>query len=434
MKDDYVRPKKATKSVPAETTLASDEVSNDKQTKLTPTKDSSTKTEAFRTPDEIAAEEEIVEKQNPQSYLVRKSKHVASKLDLHWPPGKKEWLVAAALLLFVGGLASALLFHKTKPVATATPIHKAVIKKLPPKPKTVASNLTGLQVNPDVNSRPVTGIMIENSIDARPQSGLSQAGVIFEAIAEGGVTRFLALFQDNQPDDVGPIRSARPYYVSWALGFDAGYAHVGGSPDGLADIRAWQAKDLDQFANGGSYHRIDSRYAPHNVYTSLAALTQLQTAKGYTSSTFTSFPRKAETPSTAPTAKTIDLGLSGPIYNAHYDYIAASNSYNRSEGGEAHIDANGSQQISPKVVVALVVPLAQGALDDSGAYYSDYTVVGSGTAYVFQDGLVTIGTWTKASNAAQIVFADNAGKALPLNPGQTWITAVTSAGDISSAP
>ncbi|MCP5939883.1 DUF3048 domain-containing protein, partial [Klebsiella pneumoniae] len=86
-----------------------------------------------------------------------------------------------------------------------------------PKPTTVANTLTGLQVAPDVNQRPVTGVMIENSTDARPQSGLDQAGVVFEAIAEGGITRFLALFQDTQPDYVGPVRSSRPYYVQWAL-------------------------------------------------------------------------------------------------------------------------------------------------------------------------------------------------------------------------
>jgi hypothetical protein len=270
--------------------------------------------------------------------------------------------------------------------------------------------------------------MIENSIDARPQSGLGEAGVVFEAVAEGGVTRFLALFQDTAPDNVGPIRSARPYYVSWDMGFDAAYAHVGGSPDGLADITSWGTKDMNQFYNSGSYHRTSDRVAPHNVYTSISTLNQLEAAKGFTSS-YTGFTRaKKDAPVAAPNATSIDFHLSGFTYDPHYDYVAASNSYNRSEAGAAHVDANTGNQISPKVVIAMEVSLAQGALDSSGAYYSDYTTVGSGTAYIFQNGTEITGTWSKASNNAQITFTDAAGQPIPLNPGQTWISAVTAGG------
>ncbi|HZL08338.1 MAG TPA: DUF3048 domain-containing protein [Candidatus Dormibacteraeota bacterium] len=353
------------------------------------------------------------------------------KLKLHWPPGKKELAVAVVLLLLclIGGLLYVTHHHSKKPVAHVV---KQVVKPKPPT--TVASTLSGLQVNPDLNKLPVTGVMIENSTDARPQSGLSQAMVVFEAVAEGGVTRFLALYQDTSPDSVGPVRSARPYYVQWALGFNAGYAHVGGSPDALADIKSWSVRDLDQFANGGSYQRIPTRAAPHNVYTSIAKLNQLEDTKGYTSSTFTGFARKKEAPSKQPTAKSIDLTLSGPIYNAHYDYNLATNSYNRSEGGAPHTDSNTGAQISPKVVIALVTPESNGALDSSGAYYSNYTVTGNGQAYVFQDGIVTIGQWTKNSSTDQIVFTDATGKPLLLNPGQTWLTAVSSTSKISYTP
>ncbi|HSX36956.1 MAG TPA: DUF3048 domain-containing protein, partial [Patescibacteria group bacterium] len=297
-------------------------------------------------------------------------------------------------------------------------------------PTTVPSTLTGLPVDPSVNQRPVTGVMIENSIDARPQSGLGQAGVVFEAVAEGGVTRFLALFQDTQPDNIGPIRSARPYYIQWALGFDAGYAHVGGSPDGLQDIRDWGVRDLDQFFNSGSYHRTSDREAPHNVYTSIAALHQLEASKGYNSSNFTGFVRKTETKPKQPTVTSIDFAISGPTYNPHYDYDATTNNYLRSEAGSPHIDANSNAQIASKVVIALIVPKSQGALDASGAYYSEYAAVGSGAAYIFQDGGVTTATWQKAGNTSQITFTDASGKTVGLDPGQTWLTAL---GDSSEA-
>jgi DUF3048 family protein len=397
--------------------------------------------ETFQTPDEVSAEQELetIDMTDPPSDKAKPletqdwRQKLRRKLQLQWPPGRREWIIIAVLILLIGGGTA---FALTRPSKPPVPVAKvaAAKPKAPPAPTTVASTLSGLPVAPSVNQMPVTAVMVENSTDARPQSGLSQAMVVFEAVAEGGVTRFMALYQDTSPDNVGPIRSARPYYIQWALGFDAGYAHVGGSPDGLADIKSWGVRDLDEFANGSYYHRITTREAPHNVYTAISTLNQLEDKKGYTSSTFTGFPRKKEAPAKQPTAATINLTLSGSIYNAQYSYVAASNSYNRSEGGAAQIDANNNQQISPKVVIAMVVPESQGALDASGAYYSDYNVIGSGQAYVFQDGTVTTGTWTKTDNTSQITFADATGKTIPLNPGQTWLTAVTGANDVSYTP
>lgn len=402
--------------------------------------------ESFKTPEEVAADQTL---ESPVETPAEAMETVAAvdnsattstpknawreKLVFSWPPGKKEYITAAVVLvLLLGGGGVWALTHHSKPVPKAK---VAVIKKIvPPKSVTVPSTLSGLPVDPSVNTRPVTAVMVENSDAARPQSGLGPAEVIFEAIAEGGVTRFMALYQDTSPANIGPIRSARPYYVEWALGFDADYAHVGGSPDALADIKSWHVKDLDEFANGGSYHRIATRDAPHNVYTGIDTLTQLEAAKGYTTSNFTGFVRKAEAPAKQPTAASINLTLSGPDYNAHYDYVAATNSYNRAEGGAGLFDANSNLQLSPKVVVAMVVPLSQGALDSSGAYYSEYNVIGSGSVYVFQDGTVTTGQWTKTSDSSQITFADSSGNVLKLNPGQTWLTAVGSDSDVTYTP
>lgn len=393
-----------------------------------------TETEVFRTPDEVAADQDLeAPSETPVPDVDIAPKPGApkggwkEKLALHWPPGKKELIVAAVLLVCIGGGAVGYaLTHKTKPKpATIKPIPKVT-----PKTKTVPSTLSGLPVDPSVNQRTVTGVMIENSMDARPQSGLGQSNVVFEAIAEGGITRFLALYQDTAPDNVGPIRSARPYYAQWVLGFDAGYAHVGGSPQALADIKAWGVRDLDQFANGGSYHRVSTRAAPHNVYTSIAALNQLEVSKGYATSNFTGFVRKPkEAPSKAPNVKTIDLAISGPLYGVHYDYNAATNSYNRSEGGAPHIDANTNAQISPKVVIAMVMPYSLAA----DGYHSDYATIGSGPVFVFQDGTLTTGQWTKSANNAQFTFADAAGKPIKLNPGQTWLAAVGNAGNVAYA-
>jgi hypothetical protein len=104
--------------------------------------------------------------------------------------------------------------------------------------------------------------MIENSPDARPQSGLQDAGVVVEAIAEGGITRFLTLFQESQPQYIGPVRSLRPYYIDFAAPFQAGIAHVGGSPEALSRVRNGSYRDLDQFFNSAYFSRISARPAP----------------------------------------------------------------------------------------------------------------------------------------------------------------------------
>jgi len=382
----------------------------------------------FRTPEQIASiEDRVPEKRNPLK------RSILNHPKLSWInrlTKKQKIIIVVVAVLVIAGLAFGIykLVHHKAPTLVK---HAVVIVKAKPKSLTVASNLTGLQVLPAVNSRPVTGVMIENSDAARPQSGLSEAGVVFEAVAEGGVTRFLALYQDNQPSSIGPIRSLRPYYLSWDMGFDAPIAHVGGSPDALADVQSWGAENLDEFYNGSYYTRITSREAPHNVYTSIAELNALETSKGYTSSVYTSFPRKADSPSASPTATTIGLVLSGSDYNASYSYDKTTNSYNRSEGGATQTDLLTGTQISPKVVIAIVVPESQGALDASGAYYSDYSFIGSGQVDVFQDGIVTVGTWQKTSNTSQITFTNSNGSPIKLNAGQTWITAVSESSAIS---
>lgn len=395
--------------------------------------------ENFQTPEEVAATDDIQgEATVPTESLAegntdnmvrsnKQSKKRGSRFSLRWPHGKKEWAAVIIVVLLLG-LGVTLLFrhHATKQV---------VIRKLIPavhvKPTTVASRLTGVQVSPALAKLPVTGVMIENSDEARPQSGLSQAGVVFEALAEGGITRFIALYEEGQPNSIGPVRSARPYFIDWLLPFDAAYAHVGGSPTALSEIQSLNVRDMNQFYNGNSYTRITSRQAPHNVYTSMAALNSLETSKGWTTSTFVGFPRKSDSPSKSPTATNINLNPSNSDMAVNYIYDPTLDSYKRSEGGAPMIDANTGKQLEPKVVIALVIPWTDGPLDASGAYYTDYSDIGSGAAYIFQDGIVTQGTWTKSSQTSQIQFTSTSGSTIQLNAGQTWITVLGNPSEVS---
>ncbi|HET7301702.1 MAG TPA: DUF3048 domain-containing protein [Candidatus Saccharimonadales bacterium] len=352
-----------------------------------------------------------------------------------WPPRirmprtKKEWIITVIVIIALVGLSLGVyaIFFKKEAKAPASITKKPSTHKTTSEP--LKSELMGIDItDPSINDRPVTAIMIENSPTARPQSGINYAGVVFEAIAEGGITRFLTLYQEGEPDYIGPVRSVRPYYIQWLLGFDAPVAHVGGSGDALRLLKEWHAKDLDQFYNSSAYHRISSRAAPHNMYTSIASLRDAESKKGYTTSDFTPIKRKTESPSKTPNATSITVTISSAPYNSHYDYDAASNAYKRSEGGAAHmvVDQAGKQtQLSPKVVVVLAMPKGKNDI------YTTYQAVGGGDALIFQDGIATRATWHKDTNTAQITFTDEAGNALALNPGQTWFTAAGSLSEVS---
>lgn len=336
---------------------------------------------------------------------------------------RRHKLISALTLLAILTLVAGLVFALTRPESAPAKIIRTVTKQAP-EPK-YYSPLTGKLVDTEAATKQaVTAIMLENSPDARPQSGLKQAGVVYEAIAEGGITRFLALYQQEKPEIVGPVRSLRMYYVDWLAPYNASVAHVGGSKAALDEVRGGSYRDIDQFFNGDSYWRASDRYAPHNVYTNFEKLDALNAAKGYTESSFESFPRKDAKASETPNATSISINVSGPTYNSTYAYDAPSNSYLRSQGGAPHLDREDGQ-IQPNVVVALKVNMRR--VQEDG-YREAIETIGTGSAVIFQNGTAQEVTWIKPSRAESIQFTDSEGKPVPLTRGQTWITAVPNVG------
>jgi hypothetical protein len=339
-----------------------------------------------------------------------------------------SYAIGGSLLVIASATAAFFVLYQ-KPVKEAAPV--AVVKKAEPSPAPVKiySPLTGNLVADDTATKqPVTAVMIENSPDARPQSGLKNSGVVFEAIAEGGITRFLVLYQQEKPQLIGPVRSIRLYDVEWVAAFNASIAHVGGSAVALGEVRNGNYRDIDQFFNAGSYWRANDRYAPHNVYTSFAKLDALNAAKGYTTSNFTGFTRIDGKASDTPTATQIDIKISSALYNTTYAYDKATNTYLRSQAGAPHLDRE-QGQIAPSVVVAMKVD--ESTVMQDGNRESIITV-GSGGATIFQNGTAQDVTWHKTSKTAQVTYTNATGKDVPLVRGQTWIAAVPNgAGSIS---
>jgi len=330
-------------------------------------------------------------------------------------------LIVAGVILVLGAATATyfLVYRQPVKVPDAKPV---VVKSTPPPaPVVYYSLLTGEPVATQaLVTAPVTAIMIENSPDARPQSGIKNSGVVFEAIAEGGITRFMVLYQQEQPALIGPVRSVRPYYLDWLSAFNASIGHVGGSPAALSEVRNGTYRDIDQFFNSASYYRSSDRYAPHNVYTTSALLDALNAKKGYTSSSFTGFTRTDTKPAATPTATSISITISSALYNSTYAYDKTTNTYLRSQAGAPHLDREDGQ-IAPSVVVAMRVDETTNPQD---GYHQQITTIGSGTATIFQNGTATAVTWHKPDKTTQITFTDADGKDVPLVRGQTWIVAV----------
>lgn len=336
--------------------------------------------------------------------------------------GKHKKIWTAVLIVLVLAIISGLVYWRwleSAPVSRTNPDGEGGSAE--PTIKIVPSPLTGLDVSEKLAERPVTGVMIENSPQARPHSGLNDAGVVFEAIAEGGITRFLALYQEAQPKLIGPVRSIRPYYVDWSMGFESSVAHVGGSEEGLRLIRTLPgARDLDQFSGGSYFFRSSDRFAPHNMYTRMSLLDKYTDAKGFGPSEFDPIPRKEPKPAKEPKAKSINIDMSSGLFRINYQYSTKHNHYLRSTGGQKHLDRESGKQMTSDVVVVLKMPFS---LHPNGQH-SVYETLDGGEATIFQDGGVTKGTWSKASRTAMVKLKNSDGKTIELNPGKTWFVAL----------
>lgn len=328
-------------------------------------------------------------------------------------------------------------------------------------PDPIYSTLTGEEISDAaLNSSPTFCIQIPNGKDgARPQAGLDQAAIVFEAIAEAGITRFAAVYQNTNLSAIGPIRSLRPYYLDWDLPFDCTIVHSGGSDEALAALRNTGTRELDE-SYEYMWRETGSDRMWNNLFTSSSDLTRYNTAKGWTSSTPKSFarytpeendqilaenlacssdPENSESTDTCDTttATNIRINFSGvPSYNTIYQYDAENNRYLRSyANGEEHLtytcpdnlnqprtttNCGEPTQVAPKVVVAMFVN--EGKMPDG--YHENITTIGSGSATIFQNGEVIEGTWQKTSANDQIVFRDNSGNLIKFAPGQVWIAAV----------
>ncbi len=291
--------------------------------------------------------------------------------------------------------------------------------------------IDGLAVDASVANRHPLAVIVENQVDARPQSGLDKASLVYEAFAEGGITRFLALYSSRDADKVGPVRSIRTYFVDWAHGYNAYTAHVGGNIDALDKIQAERTPDLDQFGHPTPYWREYSAglATEHTMYTSTTKLFQeaaklnYSSANSFTVYKFKDDPSQDDLAKTAPATQKISVDLLSASYDVYYQYDRATNSYKRFLAGKPATDKISKNQLNPKNLIVMTVPRTAIKTRINEAGYNMATI-GSGKAKIFIDGQVIDGTWKKTSAASREVFYDTNGQEATFNRGQFWITVI----------
>lgn len=303
-------------------------------------------------------------------------------------------------------------------------------------------------------------VMIENTPDSRPQSGMSQADVVFEAVAEGGVTRFMGLFYcDVQRNDttLAPIRSARTYYVDYASGFNLPlYVHVGGAnvpgpTDALGQISeyGWNGEnDLNQFSIGyptfiRDYNRIPGKEiaTEHTMVTSTEKLWEVGLDRGWTNMSpelkigrkvvpasdwkagYTGWTFEVNPGETGSVGKiSYDFWSGYPTYAVSWEFDQATKTYLRSHGGEKHLDMNNDKQVAASNVIVLLTT-EKGPINEKK--HMLYGTTGTGDALLFKNGQAIEITWVKKSRTDELQFKDAKGKDIELARGLTWISVVS---------
>jgi len=291
--------------------------------------------------------------------------------------------------------------------------------------------LTGAVLYEEVQLPQVFSVMIDNHEEAWPPTGIDQAFLVIEAPVEAGISRMLAFFSEEQiVDQIGPIRSARPYYLDWAAELDAMYVHVGGSNAALDQIASGGIFDMNQYWWGEYFWRANgNRYAPHNVFTSTESLREFYLLRDGAGVAPTRLYDVWSWKDPEPTGKDgvgLYVDFWAPVYTVDWEYDGKTGRYLRSQFNDPHEVESGEQIMTDNV--AVVVTEIE-VIDNVGR--REIRTTGEGEAYVLRDGIVIEATWKKPSTSERLKFYNRAtGEEIVMNAGVTWIEVVGSEEDI----
>ncbi|MFA5211623.1 MAG: DUF3048 domain-containing protein [Patescibacteria group bacterium] len=283
--------------------------------------------------------------------------------------------------------------------------------------------LDGVCVNFEKDLNPdLVAVMIENHTDARPQSGLDKAQIVYEAPVEANYSRFMAIFlKDDLVEKVGPVRSARPYYLDWLQEYGKIlYAHVGGSSEALARINSENIFDMNEFYRGSYFWRSSDRFAPHNAYTS-SQLWQADWDKYANDAVFsTSSWRFGDVEKCQENCiNNIYISFLEPSYNVEWKYNTSTEKYLRYQVGQKHLNQDGTEIFADTIIIQYV---NSKVIDEVGRL--DLDTIGSGKVEIYQKGQKNFGFWKKDNLKSKTRFYNENDKEIILNSGKIWLEIV----------
>lgn len=282
--------------------------------------------------------------------------------------------------------------------------------------------LTGVESNITSPERAVA-VTINNHPDARPQSGLSQADLVYEVLAEGNVTRFLAVFQSEKPENIGPVRSARKYFIDLAQGYNALYIAHGYSPESKRTLESGKVDNINGIQHDGTlFKRASYRKAPHNSYITFKNIEKGALDAGYDMDEAPNpldFLTDEEAGSLeGDAAPKVKVSYSqDPTFISEYNYDSEKGKYTRSSDGAETVEYEDDQPVLLDNV--LVIEAAHKVKDEKGRREIDLN--SGGKAYVFQKGIVQEAEW---KNEDGRILPYKNGERMKLVPGKTWINIV----------
>ncbi|PRR83305.1 DUF3048 domain-containing protein [Clostridium vincentii] len=258
-------------------------------------------------------------------------------------------------------------------------------------------------------------VMVENSSEARPQSGLSQADIIYETSAEGGIPRFIALFHKNSPSIIGPVRSVRPYFISIAKEYGLPFAHCGGSVEALTTIlNTPTLNSINEITNGATFWRDASRTAPHNLYTSSENIEKFIADKGFkiTKSPFISFDSIFYDDKELKPSNSLRIVIN-KYYNTSYSYNEGL--YTKSMDDKESVDSYNNESLTFSNIIIQKTSI----IPNTDNVHLDIKLLGEGEGYVLSKGKIIDITWSKSSEDSRTILYDKDHNEIPLSPGKT---------------
>jgi len=279
---------------------------------------------------------------------------------------------------------------------------------------------TGIGSEKELTQRPIL-VTINNHPLARPQSGIAKADVVYEMLAEGNVTRFLAVYQSEIPEKIGPVRSARDYFVDIAKGLDAFFIAHGYSPDAQKMLSSRVVDNINGMQYDGIlFERSRERKAPHNSYISkdnvLAGAEKVKASMEISKIPRFSFFDSFEGIKIGNPVSNFSIHYgAGSTFENEYTYISDEGLYERETAGVLTIDKETDEAIKIANIICMEIP--HKVIDSSGRL--QLSLNDGGRAYIFQAGIMKEIEW---ENIDGVLMPMENGVPAKLVPGQTWIS------------